>query len=88
MEMEIARYHRLFQDDDRRLQNNFDEVMSTLTPEWGEIFMSIIEFYGAESAANSNYLETYRDMPAYSAHMLKVGISISKHFEHRNMQFA
>lgn len=82
MEMEIARYHRQFQDDGRRLENNYDEVMSTLSPEWGGIFISIIQFYAVEQHANSHYLETYRDMQTYSAHMLKEGLPVTKHFQH------
>jgi hypothetical protein len=48
MEMEITRYHRQFQEDGRRLENNYDEVMSALSPDWGGIFISIIQFYGVE----------------------------------------
>lgn len=81
LEMDIGRYHRQFQDNGRYLENNYDEVMSTLSHELAEIYMGIIQFYVAEKHANSHYIETYHDLQGYSTHMLKEGLPLTKHFQ-------
>lgn len=77
---EVKRYHRLFQEDMTKMQNNSNQYLETLNEGAMQVYFDINEFYTTEGNVYKRTLEVSNDVDPYIDGLYPALELVSKHF--------